>query len=95
MLILIRVSARKRDNYEHMGKLIRAELDRQEREVTWLAKQINCERSTCYYIFERRFVNIALLEKKCKVLNRNFCVKLSEYIANAIKQSVENNSTQM
>lgn len=79
----------------HMGKLIRAELDRQEREVTWLAKQINCERSTCYYIFERKFIDIPLLEKICKALGHNFCVELSEYMETAMSSNVQKYSTQM
>ena len=49
------------DEEFHMGHLIRAELDRQERSVAWLARKVKCERTNCYYIFDRQFVEVDLL----------------------------------
>ena len=79
----------------HLGRLIREELDRQERTVKWLAKQINCERSTCYYIFDRKFIDIPLLIKLCAALRHNFFVELSAYTDTVLLQGVQNISTQV
>lgn len=79
----------------HLGKLIRKELDQQQRTVKWFAQQINCERSTCYYIFDRKYIDIPLLEKISIALNHNFCNELAEYIENIIKNNVQNYSIQV
>ena len=79
----------------HLGRLIREELRSQQRTVKWLAKQINCERSTCYYIFDRKFIDIPLLEKLSAVLRRNFFADLSNYMETVLSGSVQNISTQV
>jgi hypothetical protein len=38
----------------HIGKLIKAELARQGRTITWLAAQIGCSRQNAYKIFDRK-----------------------------------------
>lgn len=73
----------------HIGKLIRAELERQEHSITWFAKSINCDRSNCYDIFERKFVNPELLEKISIVLNRNFFRDLAEYEETVVKNPTQ------
>ena len=79
----------------HLGRLIREELRSQQRTEKWLAKQINCERSTCYYIFDRKFIDIPLLEKISAALNRNFFADLSNYMESVLSGSVQNISTQV
>lgn len=79
----------------HLGRLIREELDRQERTVKWLAKQINCERSTCYYIFDRKFIDTPLLMKLSIVLCHNFFADLSVYIESVMRDNVQNFTTQV
>ena len=79
----------------HLGRLIREELRSQQRTVKWLAKQINCERSTCYYIFDRKFIDIPLLEKISAALHRNFFADLSNYMESVLSGSVQNISTQV
>jgi predicted transcriptional regulator len=63
----------------HLGHLIREELDRQNLTVVWFAEAINSDRSNCYDIFERKFINLELLERISKVLKRNFFKDLAEY----------------
>ena len=58
---------------------IREELDRQNLTVVWFAAAINSDRSNCYDIFERKFINLELLERISKVLKRNFFKDLAEY----------------
>lgn len=56
----------------HIGKLIKQELERQERTPSWLAKKINCERPNVYYIFRQESINTDLLLRISKALNHNF-----------------------
>ena len=69
----------------HLGHLIREELDRQKRSVAWFAAAINSDRSNCYDIFERKFINLELLERISKVLKRNFFKDLAEYEETVVK----------
>ena len=71
----------------HLGTLIREELDRQQRTVTWLAAQINVDRTVCYDIFKRRYINIEQLESISKVLNHNFFIDLAEYEDSVVKNT--------
>jgi len=71
----------------HIGTLIRDELNRQQRSVVWLARQIQCERTTCYDIFERKFVNHEQLEKISIVLKHNFFRDLADYEDGVIGES--------
>lgn len=61
----------------HIGRLIRDELRGQERSVAWFARQICCTRQHAYKIFEKENLDIALLLKICKVLNRDFFEDIS------------------
>lgn len=71
----------------HLGKLIREELERQKRSVKWLAESINCDRSNCYHIFERKYIDIDLLERISKALSHNFFDELSKYMESVVKVS--------
>ena len=64
----------------HLGHLIQEDLKRQKRTKTWLAETINCDRSNCYDIFKRKFINVELLEKISKALGRNFFNDLAELL---------------
>ncbi len=56
----------------HIGKLIKEELDRQERTPAWLARKINCERPNVYYIFRQQSINTDLLMQISRALNVDF-----------------------
>lgn len=56
----------------HIGKLIEAELHRQERSVTWFAGKLCCDRTNVYSIFKRESIDTALLLRISKVLHHNF-----------------------
>lgn len=56
----------------HIGEMIRAELCRQERTVAWFARKICCTRPHAYKIFQRRNIDIELLERASRTLSRNF-----------------------
>lgn len=47
----------------HIGKAIKEELERQERSVAWFARQLSCDRSNVYRIFQKKvLIHICLLE---------------------------------
>lgn len=73
----------------HLGTLIRKELEKQQRTVTWLAKAISSDRSNCYDIFERKYVSIEVLERVSRVLGRNFFKDLADYMESVVKKTTQ------
>lgn len=61
----------------HIGQLIRQELRRQGRSVTWFAGQLCYTRTHIYKIFERDSIDTQLLRRVSHILNRNFFNDLS------------------
>lgn len=62
----------------HIGQRIKTVLAEQGKPVTWLAKEIVCERTNVYNIFSRSTISTGLLQKICIVLNHDFFEELSE-----------------
>lgn len=56
----------------HIGNLIKAELERQERTVSWFARKLNCDRSNVYKIFKRSTIDTELLLRISKILHYDF-----------------------
>ena len=56
----------------HIGKIIEEELRHQERTVTWLSRQIHCDRSNIYDIFSRSSIDTDLLYRLSKALHKDF-----------------------
>lgn len=77
------------DTEIHLGRLIRQELKRQKRSVQWLADSINCDRTNCYLIFDKQYIDIDLLKRISKVLKHNFFNELATYMENVVKISTE------
>ena len=61
----------------HIGQLIKDELERQERSVSWFARKLYCDRSNIYKIFKRSTIDTELLMRISVVLNHDF---FSDYI---------------
>lgn len=59
------------DNF-HIGNLIRTELERQGRSITWLAEEVHYSRENLYKIFRRPWIHTDLLFKLCDVLHHDF-----------------------
>ena len=64
----------------HIGNLIKAELQRQGRTITWLAQQLGCSRDNLYKIFHHSFVNTDLLFRICEVMEHNFFKDCSDLL---------------
>ena len=56
----------------HIGQLIKDELERQERSVSWFARKLYCDRSNIYKIFKRSTIDTELLMRISVVLNHDF-----------------------
>lgn len=56
----------------NIGKMIREELRRQGRTVTWFASQIYCEKSNVYKLFRRKSIDLGQLMMISETLNHNF-----------------------
>lgn len=62
---------------EPIGTMIKEELERQERTVSWLARKLNCDRSNIYRLFQKHSVDTALLQRLSVILGRDFFQDLS------------------
>ncbi|MBQ8889880.1 MAG: XRE family transcriptional regulator [Bacteroidaceae bacterium] len=69
----------------HIGKLIEEELRKQERSVTWFAKQLCCERTNVYSIFKRESIDTQLLYRISLILKKNFFYHTYEEIEKQIR----------
>lgn len=57
--------------------MIEAELRRQDKTVSWLARSICHERSSIYKIFSRKSVDVHLLLRISMLLNHDFFLDIS------------------
>ena len=64
----------------HVGQMIEAELRRQDKTVSWLARSICHERSSIYKIFSRKSLDVYLLLRISMLLNHDFFLDISSAI---------------
>ena len=62
----------------HIGEKIREVMHQKRVSVITIAKEIECERTNVYNIFERESINTGLLLKFCHILGHDFFKDLSE-----------------
>lgn len=62
----------------NIGQCIKAELERQERSVSWLARKLNVNRAAVYRIFGKNIIYTGMLANISLILRRNFFRELSE-----------------
>ena len=63
----------------HIGHIIKEELARQGRSVTWLAAQLKCSRQNVYGIFNNQWIYTDILLKISNVLDVDFFELYSDY----------------
>ena len=73
----------------HIGELIKEELYRQQRTVSWFARNLYCERTNVYSIFKRRSLDTDMLLRISRLLQHDYFQEYSNEL------DVENNSTNM
>ncbi|MBP3354563.1 MAG: XRE family transcriptional regulator [Bacteroidales bacterium] len=57
---------------EHIGNAIKNELKKKQRSVSWLARNLYCDRTNIYDIFKRKSIDTELLYRISIILNHNF-----------------------
>ncbi len=70
---------------KHIGQCIKAELERQERGVSWFARKLSCDRSNVYRLFQRESIDTSLLKRISCVLQHDFFADLSESLSDMDK----------
>lgn len=65
---------------KHIGTLIKAELERQERSISWFARKLSCDRSNVYRLFQKESIDTRLLVRISLLLDHDFFSELSEQI---------------
>ena len=60
-----------------IGILIKEELLRQERGISWFARKLSCDRSNVYRLFQRRSIDTDLLTRISLLLGHDFFFDLS------------------
>jgi len=90
----------------HFGQLIKEEFDRQGRRATWLAAELNCNRSNVYSIFQRENIDAQMLIKLSQALDHNFfqdianlldnkkCLTIDDKESKKLLQTVQNLDTE-
>lgn len=63
-----------------IGILIKEELERQERSVSWFARKLSCDRSNVYRLFQKESIDTNLLARISILLGRDFFSELSQNI---------------
>ena len=63
----------------HLGSLIKAELKRQGRTASWLARQVHCTPENIYKTFNQQWVVMPLLFKLSEALQHDFFADCSAY----------------
>ena len=64
----------------HIGNLIKEELHRQGRTITWLASQLNYSRQHMYYLLAHSFIYSDLLLRISEILDFDFFAYYTEYL---------------
>ena len=62
---------------EPIGTMIKEELERQERSVSWFARKLSCDCSNIYRLFQKHSIDTALLSRISVILGRDFFRELS------------------
>lgn len=72
----------------HIGRLIKAEFDRQPKThtVQWFADQLHCSRPNAYSLFRRESIDTAMLYRVSLVLHHDFFADLSRAAALDLQQ---------
>jgi len=62
----------------HIGQRIKEIMEQRHCSVVSVARQLSCERTNVYNIFERKDINTQLLRQFCLILEHDFFKELSE-----------------
>ena len=81
----------------HIGNMIKAELTRQGRTMTWFAEAIHSDRSNTYKMLKRASIDLALLMSISELLHYDFlldCSAALDFGPENAHKNMENKSNQ-
>lgn len=61
----------------NIGERIQEELVQQERSISWLARKLNCNRTSVYRILKKNSIDTGLLSQISLILKHDFFQELS------------------
>ncbi len=64
-----------------IGQLIKEELNKQERSVSWFARKLSCDRTSVYRLFQKDSIDTRLLVRISRILDRDFFMDLSNEVS--------------
>ncbi len=70
-----------------IGNLIKEELEKQERTVSWFARKLACDRSNVYRLFQKESIDTRLLTRISIILQHDFFADLSRHYTQSTKYS--------
>lgn len=63
-----------------IGCLIKEELEKQERSISWFARKLSCDRSNIYRLFQKDSIDTKLLARISILLDHDFFADLSVHV---------------
>lgn len=66
----------------HIGEMVKAQFQKRGCTVSWLARQLHCDRANIYNIFKRESLDTHRLYELCDILETNFFQLLSDAYGN-------------
>lgn len=66
----------------HIGELIKFELDKQERSISWLARKLSCDRTKVYRLLQKHSIDTYDLAHISLLLSHDFFADLSDSLKN-------------
>ena len=63
---------------KQIGLLIKEVVEQQGHSVGWLTRQLSCDRSNVYRLFQRSNIDMISLERLCRILKHDFFLDLSQ-----------------
>lgn len=67
---------------ESIGNLIKQELEKQERSISWLARKLSCDRTRVYRILQKHSIDTYDLARISILLSHDFFADLSNELRN-------------
>lgn len=64
----------------HVGRMVVIEMLRQEKKASWLAREVNRERSSVYKMFTRQSLDVDMLIQISVLLKHDFFKDISERV---------------
>lgn len=66
-----------------VGILIKKELEKQERSISWLARKLSCDRTKIYRLLQKHSIDTYDLARISILLSHDFFADLSQELKNA------------